>query len=653
MLSAMVAISVLAMPFRSQAETIDRTLVIASGADANSDGRDDQVTLQTSSGDIPAYVLTSIPSAYAVALEGSRWIGPSANSGTSAAANVTSRFKVRFNLPASFTAANLSIDVHADNFAKVWLNGTLIGQQTQAEVMANFQLPAETISSANNFRAGSNELWIDLYNYSGPAALDFQLRVNFSFALTGLITPDADATVVPDQYIVVLKDTVANVAAETNRLVAASGATLIDSFADAGKGFAAIVPAGNMQVLLQDPAVDWVEHDQVGSVNGTVYTQQDPTWGLDRIDQTNKPYDQQYRYVQTGRGVNVYVIDTGIQASHPEFEGRAVAGYSVFGDDSLNCTSGDYSSHATMVAGIIGSKTYGVAKQAKLISVKGLNCHGGLTNYRVVRAVNWVTRNVVRPAVVNMSLGGPYSPILNKAVRKSIAAQITYVVAAGNEDKFACNKSPASVSEAITVGATGGDDARASFSNWGICVDLFAPGLHITSTAPTNTIDVLSGTSFAAPFVAGAAALYLQTNPSGTPERVQQFILSRATVGLVKDPKATPNRLLYAFYDPPPPPPAVYITGPTWSAGGPPVHLTAVASPTASYYYTWYEDRCTISSGAQHCWTITTGPTLNGTSLDVLAFAEWRYSTVRVEIRSTTTGAVIAQGSFFVDGPAT
>lgn len=330
MLSAMVAISVFAMPFRSQAETIDRTLVIASGADANSDGRDDQVTLQTSSGDIPAYVLTSIPSAYAVALEGSRWIGPSANSGTSAAANVTSRFKVRFNLPASFTAANLSIDVHADNFAKVWLNGTLIGQQTQAEVMANFQLPAETISSTNNFRAGSNELWIDLYNYSGPAALDFQLRVNFSFALTGLITPDADATVVPDQYIVVLKDTVANVAAETNRLVAASGATLIDSFADAGKGFAAIVPAGNMQVLLQDPAVDWVEHDQVGSVNGTVYTQQDPTWGLDRIDQTNKPYDQQYRYVQTGRGVNVYVIDTGIQVSHPEFEGRAVPGYSVF-----------------------------------------------------------------------------------------------------------------------------------------------------------------------------------------------------------------------------------------------------------------------------------------------------------------------------------
>jgi subtilisin family serine protease len=255
--------------------------------------------------------------------------------------------------------------------------------------------------------------------------------------------------------------------------------------------------------------------------------------------------------------VRAYVIDTGIRTSHSQFGGRAVGGYTAINDGR---GTGDCNGHGTHVAGTIGSTTYGVAKTVQLVAVRVLDCQGSGTNSGVIAGVNWVSSNAIRPAVANMSLGGGISSSLDTAVSNSIAAGVSYAIAAGNSSANACNYSPARVPTAITVGSTTSSDGRSSFSNFGTCLDLFAPGSSITSTWSTSdtATNTISGTSMATPHVAGAAALYLQAQPTATAQQVRDAIVNGSTTGVLSAiGTGSPNRLLYSLLDgsPPPPPP--------------------------------------------------------------------------------------------------
>jgi subtilisin family serine protease len=311
-------------------------------------------------------------------------------------------------------------------------------------------------------------------------------------------------------------------------------------FAYALNGFSAEMTEEEALALSQDPDVRFVEED---SIVEAVATQTSAPWGLDRIDQRDRPLSGTYSYTRTGSGVNVYVIDTGIRRTHSQFGGRAFAGFDAFGGTTNDCNG-----HGTHVAGTVGGSTYGVAKSVRLYAVRVLNCSGSGTNSGVIAGVDWVTRNHVKPAVANMSLGGGASSALDTAVRNSIAAGVTYAVAAGNSNANAGNYSPARVGEAITVGSSTSSDARSSFSNYGSVVDIFAPGSSIRSawyTSDTATA-TLSGTSMASPHVAGVAARYLQGSPSASPATVRNAIVNDATTGrLTGLPSGTANRLLF------------------------------------------------------------------------------------------------------------
>ncbi len=277
-------------------------------------------------------------------------------------------------------------------------------------------------------------------------------------------------------------------------------------------------------------------------------TQTDATWGLDRIDQLQLPLNQNYNYVTRAANVNAYIIDTGVLLTHQDFQGRAHSGFDFVDRDS-NAT--DCNGHGTHVAGTIGSATYGVAKAAQLIAVRVLDCNGSGSYSDVIAGVEWVTANHVKPAVANMSVGGPISQALDDAISASIRAGVTYVVAAGNESSPACNGSPARAEPAITVGATTNGDARSSFSNYGTCVDLFAPGSDIkstwsTSSSSTNTI---SGTSMASPHVAGVAALFLALHPTATPAQVRAALVGGSTSGrLASVGSGSPNLFLNTLF---------------------------------------------------------------------------------------------------------
>jgi aqualysin 1 len=353
---------------------------------------------------------------------------------------------------------------------------------------------------------------------------------------------------IPGQYIVVLKETAGarGIAQGMAQQVEAEGGRLLYTYEDALVGFAAQLSNEAVEALRRNPNVDYVEVDQVVSLEAT---QLNPPWGLDRIDQRDRPLNQRYYYSRTGSGVRVYIIDTGIRYSHNDFGGRAFSGYDAFGGNGSDCNG-----HGTHVAGTVGGSTYGVAKSVRLHSVRVLNCNGSGTISGIVAGVNWVTNNRIRPAVANMSLGGGASTSLDNAVNNSISAGVTYVVAAGNSNANACNYSPARVSAAITVGSTTSSDARSSFSNFGTCVNIFAPGSSITSAwhtsnSATNTI---SGTSMAAPHVAGVAALYLQGSPSASPSTVRSTIYNNATTGRLSGiGSGSPNRLLFQWYNTP------------------------------------------------------------------------------------------------------
>ncbi|AZM50004.1 serine protease [Streptomyces sp. WAC 06738] len=361
------------------------------------------------------------------------------------------------------------------------------------------------------------------------------------------------ATAVDGQWIVVLKN--GEVAKADTRSVARDLAGTADVrpehvYRTALRGFSAEMSKAEAAEVARDPRVAYVEQD---AVVRTAETQANATWGLDRIDQRDLPLSTTYTYNTTAANVTAYIIDTGIRTTHSEFGGRASVGTDTVGGGQ---NGQDCNGHGTHVAGTVGGKTYGVAKQAKLVAVRVLNCSGSGTTAGVVAGIDWVTANATSPSVANMSLGGGASTTLDNAVKRSVAAGVTYAIAAGNGDIFgtpqnACNYSPARVPEAITVGATDSADRRASWSNFGTCLDLFAPGVSITSgwyTSDTAT-NTISGTSMATPHTAGVAALYLQGNPSASPAQVSQAIVNGTTPNKVQDPRTgSPNRLLYSLF---------------------------------------------------------------------------------------------------------
>ena len=353
---------------------------------------------------------------------------------------------------------------------------------------------------------------------------------------------------VPDQYIVVLNDDVQDVEEEAARLVVEHGGSRHQqhTYRRAVKGFSVWMPEAQARKLAEDVRVAYVEEDQVVTLSAS---QSNAMWGLDRIDQRDQPLDSAYTYNLTGSGVKAYILDTGVLASHSEFGGRVVAGYTAI-NDGRGTT--DCNGHGTHVAGTVGGATYGVAKSVTIVPVRVLDCAGSGTVSGVIAGVDWVTSDHVAgaPAVANMSLGGAVSSSLDTAVNNSINDGVTYAIAAGNDGLDACNYSPARVTNAITVGATNSSDARDWYSNFGTCVDIFAPGSSITSAWHTSSTatNTISGTSMATPHVAGVAALYLHSNPSASPATVWAVMRDSATLNKVADAGAgSPNRLIYSL----------------------------------------------------------------------------------------------------------
>lgn len=404
------------------------------------------------------------------------------------------------------------------------------------------------------------------------------------FAALPAQSAPAKAKIIPNQYIVVLDKAALppslaklgfnDVVQST--LVQVGGGVVLAKYQTALTGFAVRITANQAAALARLPYVTLVERDQLMAASAT---QTGATWGLDRIDQRNLPMDGNYIYKdQAGAGVNVYVIDTGLKAGHSEFTGRVGTGQNFAPNNdgligsfipggivpintgALDFGTGLFSSptdpndttdcngHGTHVAGTAVGTTYGVAKKATIHSVRVLGCNGSGSNAGVIAGVDWVAANAVKPAVGNMSLGGGDSAALDTAVKNVIASGVAMAVAAGNDSANACSGSPNKLPEAITVGATESNDAMASYSNFGACVDLFGPGSNITSADYSNDSGsaVLSGTSMASPHVAGTVALILGQTPTATPAQVLTTLISTATVGKLTALGAnSPNLLLY------------------------------------------------------------------------------------------------------------
>ncbi|MEU4426736.1 S8 family peptidase [Actinoplanes sp. NPDC024001] len=350
------------------------------------------------------------------------------------------------------------------------------------------------------------------------------------------------AEVVPDSYVVVLKS------GKVARTVAAEhGASVQHTYRKVFNGFAATMSARKARQVAADADVAFVQPNVIHRASDTQTNP--PSYGLDRIDQRNRPLNQAYTYNTTATTVNAYIIDTGIRTTHQDFGGRAASGFDAIDGGAAD----DCNGHGTHVAGTVGGTAHGVAKGVRLHAVRVLNCEGSGTTAQVVAGIEWVTANAQKPAVANMSLGGSADTALDNAVRASIASGVSYAIAAGNGflglfALDACTQSPARVTQALTVSATNANDAKPSWANRGTCVDVFAPGINITSAWSTSNTatNTISGTSMAAPHVAGAAALYLAGNPAATPAQVHTAIVTNATAGVVTSPgSGSPNRLLY------------------------------------------------------------------------------------------------------------
>jgi subtilisin family serine protease len=356
---------------------------------------------------------------------------------------------------------------------------------------------------------------------------------------------------IPNNYIVVFEEWATGPTGEFNQskemadlMTSIYGGKAKHVYKHALRGFSAEMSEEAALALSEDPRVAYVEEDGVYTTDAT---QTGAPWGLDRIDQRNRPLNGTYNYNWTGSGVRAYIIDTGIRTSHTQFGGRASNVYDVNGGNGQDCNG-----HGTHVAGTVGGSTYGVAKGVMLRGVKVFQCSNSTSTSNIIAGVNYVTANRILPAVANMSVGGPASSSMDTAVNNLINSGVAVAVAAGNSNGAnACNYSPARVANAITVGSTTSSDARSSFSNIGSCLDLFAPGSSIPSawyTSDTATATI-SGTSMASPHVAGVAALYKQAVPSASPSTIRNAIVNNATTNVLTGVgTGSPNRLLYSLF---------------------------------------------------------------------------------------------------------
>jgi subtilisin family serine protease len=387
---------------------------------------------------------------------------------------------------------------------------------------------------------------------------------------------------IPGQYIVVLNEHIVGESAvepvietEAAYLSSVYGGDVKHVYASALKGFATRMSAKQAEALSLDERVLYVEEDAEVSIAST---QIGPGWHLDRVDQRSMPLNTTYNYTQTGAGVHAYVLDTGIRTTHAEFGGRASVAYDPIGDGQ---NGQDCNGHGTHVAGIVGGSTYGVAKSVSLHAVRVLGCSGSGSVSDMVAGVNWVTANRINPAVVNISfiVAGSVSA-LETAVTNSVNSGVTYAVAAGNSAGDACGYSPARTPAAITVAASANADDRALYSNYGSCVDIFAPGDQVISSwiGSDTAARELSGTSMSAPMVAGVAALYLQANPTASSATVEAAIKNSSTAGVMTNLGAgSPNKLLYSFVTGAPPPTPTPTPSPTAT---PTPNPTPTPSPT-------------------------------------------------------------------------
>jgi aqualysin 1 len=388
-----------------------------------------------------------------------------------------------------------------------------------------------------------------------------------------------------DRYIVVLVDTVTNVRETARRIALAHGGVIRHIYDHVLGGFSVTLPPQAIEVLRADPAVRSIQQVEEGAGRfGDHSWQTSAPWGLDRIDQRNLPLNAVYLYAETGSGVRIYIIDSGIRTGHAQFGGRASIGFDARPQDGLN--GQDCHGHGTHVAGIAAGQTYGVAKSASLVAVKvNAGCLNSIDTDDEIAGINWVAGNHTKPAVANISIWGPANANLDQAVNDAVGLGVTFAVIAGNATDNACNYSPARAAQAITVGATTSTDARAGFSNVGACVDIFAPGENILSAwATSNTAtQTLSGTSQASPHVAGTVARYLQFVPAATPSNVASALSLRATQGVLTNiGTGSPNLLLHSNFN------DASISGPSKSDPcGTHTWFAAASGVGSSFNYIW------------------------------------------------------------------